>query len=199
MTDSYNRYIIGKVIKNSVNASQTWPHFDLVFRFKIEVEIFHHWSCVKILHVQHVLSHASVLIHRAQCFAYNSLRSRRFKHTCTVPYDYLICCVYIHQSSIFHKFIFPQPQKLFWQSIHHIEGLYVLYKNGYVGDLLVTCWRHAMAFGLIHTPFHALPLQNTTLAKVCFKQIIPIMSPNVRAPSSGRLKTSQHILLLCLW
>ena len=36
----YNRYIIGKAIKISVNASQTWPHFDLVFQFKIEAEKF---------------------------------------------------------------------------------------------------------------------------------------------------------------
>ena len=53
-----------------------------------------------------------------------------------------------------------------------------------------------MAFGLIRTPFDALPLQNTTLVKVSFKKPTPIMSPNVRTPSSGRLKTSQNTLLL---
>ena len=40
-----------------------------------------------------------------------------------------------------------------------------------------------MTFRLICTPFDALPLHNTTWAKVWFLKIIPIMSPIVRVPS----------------
>ena len=43
-----------------------------------------------------------------------------------------------HYSFISSYFLIQQ--KLFWQSIHHMKGPYVLHKNGCVGDLLLTFW-----------------------------------------------------------